>query len=187
MKPAVSFRDAAAFRAWLARHHASDDELILRCVKVAHAGRGVTYREALDEALCFGWIDGVRRSLDDVSFTQRFTRRRARSAWSQVNIKRFAELKKAGRIAAPGQAAFDRRLTRPAATARPQSLDAPFMERLRADAPAWRAYQAKPPYYRRLTSMYVMEAKRPDTREKRFQVLFTHLRTGRPFPMLEKK
>ena len=105
---ATGFRSRAAFRAWLAKHHASKTELIMRCCKVAHADRGVTYVEALDEALCFGWIDGVRRPLDAQSFTQRFTPRKLKSAWSDVNIRKFTALKKQGLVEPPGQAAYDR-------------------------------------------------------------------------------
>ena len=99
-----SFASRAQLRAWLQRHHASAAELNLRLFKVHARERGVTYREALDEALCFGWIDGVRRALDDESFSQRFSPRRAGSKWSVVNRRRMRELQAEGRVAAPGLA-----------------------------------------------------------------------------------
>ena len=87
----VSFKNAAAFRAWLTRHHSSSDALVVSLSKV-RTGRGLTYAQALDEALCFGWIDGVRRSLDADSYSVRFTPRRPRSIWSRVNIAHVERL-----------------------------------------------------------------------------------------------
>jgi uncharacterized protein YdeI (YjbR/CyaY-like superfamily) len=98
---ARSFPDPEAFRTWLRTNHASVSELIVRCYKTKDAHRGITYRQALDEALCFGWIDGVRHALDACSFTVRFTPRKAKSGWSQVNLKRAFELEAAGRMRAP--------------------------------------------------------------------------------------
>ena len=101
-----SFRTQAAFRAWLQKNHASETELPLRLFKVHAKSRGIGYKEALDEALCFGWIDGVRHALDEDSFTVRFTPRKPKSKWSQVNIKRVGELESAGLMHASGLAAF---------------------------------------------------------------------------------
>ena len=186
MKPA-SFANRAAFRAWLSKHHASETELLLRCVKVAHRDEGVTYHDALDEALCFGWIDGVRRSLDAKSFSQRFTPRKPKSAWSRVNIRKFAALEKAGAIAPPGQAAFDRR-ARPSYSyeSKPKRLSPAFVKRLRAESAVWRFWDGLPPGYRRLMAFYVMSAKQPGTRERRFDVLLRHARQGKRIPLLAK-
>src|SRR5437867_4192668 len=94
-KPAPRvFRTPGAFRAWLERHHATARELVVRLLKVHARANGIGYREALDEALCFGWIDGVRRSFDQDSFTVRFTPRKARSVWSAVNVRRARVLEK---------------------------------------------------------------------------------------------
>ena len=106
---AQEFPYAAAFRAWLEQHHAAASELEIRLFKVHAAHRGITYAQALDEALCFGWIDGVRRRLDQDSFSQRFTPRRPRSIWSRVNIAHVERLKKAARMAQAGLAAFEAR------------------------------------------------------------------------------
>ena len=106
---AKSFRTREDFRAWLERHHASESELMLRLFKVHASRRGMGYREALDEALCYGWIDGVRRSLDEDSFTQRFTPRKAKSNWSSVNLKRVKELIAEGRMHPAGLQAFEAR------------------------------------------------------------------------------
>src|SRR5688572_2233581 len=106
---AESFRTQKDFRDWLEKHHDSEKELMMRLFKVHARARGIGYREALDEALCYGWIDGVRRSLDEDSFTQRFTPRKKKSNWSAVNIKRVKELRKEGRMCEPGLAAFNAR------------------------------------------------------------------------------
>src|SRR5262245_14736603 len=96
-----AFASAEAFRAWLEKNHRAVKELTLRLYKTDSREHGMTYREALDEALCFGWIDGVRRRHDERSFVQRFSPRRAKSYWSQVNLERYRELAARGRVAAP--------------------------------------------------------------------------------------
>ena len=106
---AKTFRSRAAFRAWLEANHDRVRELFVRCFKVEHSAKGLTYRQALDEALCFGWIDGVRRSLDETRYVIRFTPRRPTSTWSAVNTRRFAALRKAGRVRPAGIAAFRKR------------------------------------------------------------------------------
>ena len=103
------FESQAAFRAWLAENHHSPDELWVGFYKKASGRPSVTYREALDEALCFGWIDGVRQALDGDRFRQRFTKRRPGSAWSAANVRRMEALIAEGRAAAPGLAAFEAR------------------------------------------------------------------------------
>lgn len=103
------FDSSADFRAWLERHHATAAELRVGFHKKSSAKKGIGYPEALDEALCFGWIDGVRRSIDDTCYTIRFTPRKPKSNWSLVNIKRVGELTTAGRMAAAGLEAFERR------------------------------------------------------------------------------
>ena len=103
------FRSAADFHRWLAKNHATADELLVGFYNQRSGKKGITYKEAVDEALCFGWIDGVRKSVDDGRYTVRFTPRRARSIWSLVNAKRVGELEALGRMAAPGREAFARR------------------------------------------------------------------------------
>src|SRR5262245_11364846 len=95
-----AFSSAKEFRAWLETNHATVKELVIRLYKTEARARGLTYREALDEALCFGWIDGVRRRNDEQTFVQRFSPRRAKSYWSAVNLKRYRELLAEGRVAA---------------------------------------------------------------------------------------
>jgi uncharacterized protein YdeI (YjbR/CyaY-like superfamily) len=166
-----AFRTPAAFRAWLARYHDSETELMLRLYKVHAASKGITYPQALDEALCYGWIDGVRRSLDADSFTQRFSPRKASSYWSRVNIAKAEALIKAGRMAKPGLARFEGRdmqksgrysFERETATFSPE-LEKQFRKAKRA----WTFFQAQPPGYRKLMAFYVMSAKQDATRQKR--------------------
>jgi uncharacterized protein YdeI (YjbR/CyaY-like superfamily) len=172
-----AFKTQKDFRAWLSKNHATKTELIMRLFKVHAKHRGIGYREALDEALCWGWIDGIVRRLDEDSFQQRFTPRKAKSNWSSVNIKRVKELIAEGKVAKPGLAAFARRdKTEPA----PYSFEnrdrirlAPaFVKRFKAEPRAWKFFEALPPGYKRLMVYRVMSAKREETRERRFAQLF---------------
>jgi uncharacterized protein YdeI (YjbR/CyaY-like superfamily) len=104
----MAFRTSEAFRSWLEENHAVETELWIRLYKVHARAKGIGYREALDESLCFGWIDGVRRSLDADSFAQRFTPRKPKSNWSATNLKRVKELEAEGRMHPAGRAALAR-------------------------------------------------------------------------------
>ena len=154
----------------------------MRLFKVRARHRGIGYREALDEALCFGWIDGVRRSLDDDSFTQRFTPRKAKSNWSAVNVKRYRELESAGLVHAAGAAAFSRWDGKKAPysfESAPLALAPELMKRFRAKTKAWAFWERQPPGYRRVMTHWVMSAKREETREKRFVALLRESAAGR--------
>ena len=169
------FADKAAWRTWLARHHADAAELTLGLYKKGSGKTGITYAEALDEALCFGWIDGLRKAVDAERWTIRFTPRRPSSIWSAVNLKRYAALAEAGRVAPPGRAAYDAREPRRSGLYsyenRPAALDAHLERRFRADKKAWSFFQAQPPSYRRTAVWWVMSAKQPATRERRLAAL----------------
>ena len=185
-----SFRTPAAFRAWLEQHHAAASELEIRLFKVHAAHRGITYAQALDEALCFGWIDGVRRRLDQDSFSQRFTPRRPRSIWSRVNIAHVERLKKAARMAQAGLAAFEARdelRTRLYSFEQDRPELAPaHLRAFRANDAAWRFYRRQAPGYRRLTAHWVMSAKMEETRAKRLGILIDCSARGRKIPPLER-
>jgi uncharacterized protein YdeI (YjbR/CyaY-like superfamily) len=183
----TSFKTPADFRAWLDRHHSTRTELIMRLFKVHAKHRGIGYREALDEALCFGWIDGIVRRLDEDSFTQRFTPRRRGSRWSQVNIKRFGQLKAASRVHPAGQAAFDAWNGKAAGysfESRNLELDPAFVKTLRAAKKAWAFYQTLPPGYRRTMTFWIMSAKRDETRATRFATFLDHLKKARRIPLM---
>ena len=185
-KQSKSFKTPEDFRAWL-RRHGTEPELIVRLFKVHAAHRGIGYRQALDEALCFGWIDGVVRRFDEDSFLLRFTPRRKGSRWSKVNVKRFGELKADGRVEPPGQAAFDAWNGDPAGysfESAPQALDPTFVKVLRADKKVWAFYQGLPPGYRRLMTFWIMSGKREATRASRFAKLHAHLKQGRRVPLI---
>jgi uncharacterized protein YdeI (YjbR/CyaY-like superfamily) len=173
------FSGPAEFRAWLAKNHATATELFLRCAKVQAARRGVTYRQALDEALCIGWIDGVRHSVDATSFSVRFTPRKPKSAWSTVNIKRFLELQSEGRVRPAGRKAFEARVENQYSfESRPQALASAYLRRFRSHRRAWAFFEAQPPWYRRTCSFWVMSAKLPETRERRLALLVARSQRG---------
>ena len=186
--PSRAFSGPEAFRAWLERHGRTEKELILRCYKTHSEERGLTYRQALDEALCFGWIDGVRRSLDEDSFTQRFSPRKADSYWSAVNIRRYGELEKEGRVRPPGHEAFSRRSReakgRYSFESRPKALAPSYRKKLRAHERAWRFFSRQPPGYRRLMAFWVMSAKRAETRDRRMEILIAHANREERIPLL---
>lgn len=146
------------------------------------------YSGALDEALCFGWIDGVRSAFDEESFSVRFTPRRARSTWSAVNIERARSLEAAGRMQPPGRAAFRARVEERSRVysfeAKSHELDAAGERQLRANKPAWRFFSAQSPWYRRTSKFWVMSAKREETRAKRLAVLITSSEKGTAIPLL---
>jgi uncharacterized protein YdeI (YjbR/CyaY-like superfamily) len=185
-----AFASARAFGLWLEKHHDRKRELLLRCYKEHARHRGMTYLEALDEALCHGWIDGVRRSVDEESFSVRFSPRRAGSKWSRVNTRRARRLQAAGRLRPAGLAAFEARDPRDARLysfeSRPTALTRAFATRLRANRRAWAFFQAQPPWYRRSSAFWVMSAKREETRERRFAVLSASSARGTAIPPLAR-
>jgi uncharacterized protein YdeI (YjbR/CyaY-like superfamily) len=183
------FAGAAELRSWLAEHHASATELWVGFRKKGSRQPSVTYQEALDEALCFGWIDGVRKSVDASSYTNRFSPRKARSHWSAVNLRRVEELRRAGRVTPAGLAALAAR--RPERTQgysyeqRGEArLDAALEARLRAAAAAWDHFQAQPPGYRKLVTWWVVSAKREETRLRRLDQLIACSAAGERLPGL---
>jgi uncharacterized protein YdeI (YjbR/CyaY-like superfamily) len=192
MKPRF-FRSAAELRAWLEKNHGRAKELVLGFYNQRSARKGISYKEAVDEALCFGWIDGVRRSLDEERYTGRFSPRRPRSIWSRVNIKRVAELEAAGRMTAPGREAFAR--LDPKRTGvysfeaqRERAQLGPDLEaRFRANAPAWSFFQSRPPGYQRLCTWWIASAKKEETRLRRLAVLIECSAKGEPIPGLERR
>ena len=184
------FKNAAAFRAWLERYHASRKELVVKLYKVHAKHKGLTYTDALDQALCFGWIDGVRRGGDDESFNIRFTPRTARSTWSAVNIKRATELESAGRMHESGLAAFRKRSPDRsgiyAYENRQTTLAPNYEKKFRSTKPAWEFFEAQPPWYRRTSIYWVMSAKKEETRERRLASLIEFSGKRKPIPHLDR-
>ena len=174
MKPTF-FKTPADFRSWLEKHHARADELLVGFYKKESGKPSITWPESVDEALCFGWIDGIRRRIDDISYSIRFTPRRRGSIWSTVNTKRVAELIKDKRMRPAGVKAFEARdpkktgiysFERETAT-----LPAEFEKAFRANTKAWKFWEAQPPGYRRLAAYFVTSAKQDETRRRRLDVL----------------
>ena len=181
------FRSAADFRAWLAKQHASARELWVGFHRIASGKPSITHSEALDEALCVGWIDGLARTVDDTSYMIRFSPRRPRSKWSAVNLRKIDALRKAGRVTPAGLAALndrDRAASGYSVESGPRALDAASEKRFRADREAWAFYQSQPPGYRRLTANWVMSAKREETRRRRLDTLITESARSRRIPPL---
>ena len=185
-----SFREGRNFRDWLSHHHSSETELLVRLFKVHARDKGMTYADALDEALCFGWIDGVRKGGDDDSFTIRFTPRKAKSIWSKVNIDKVAALEAAGRMMAPGRAAFARREENRSAIYAYEkdsvALSPDYLKTFRTTRGAWKFFQAQAPWYRRTSVHWVMSAMREETRARRLGILISSSDRGVPIPSLDR-
>lgn len=185
MKP-IYFRGPAAFRKWLEQYHDRKSELFIGFYKKSSAKVGITYQEALDEGLCFGWIDGVVKSVDADSYMHRFTPRKSSSHWSNVNVRRFQELDSAGQIAPSGRAAFERRTperTGKASYEQPHAeLTAAQAKKLKSNAKAWGWYASQPPSYQRVTKFWVTSAKQDATRERRLDLLIKCSAKGERIP-----
>jgi uncharacterized protein YdeI (YjbR/CyaY-like superfamily) len=183
------FRDAAAFRRWLEKHHHRADEVWVGFYRKDSGKGGLTYKEALDEALCFGWIDGIRKKVDEKSYTNRFTPRQAKSTWSLVNIRRMGELLARGVVAAAGKAAFEardpKRSGKYSFENRPASLTPGLARQFRRHKDAWTFFAAQPPGYRRIAIWYVMSAVRDETRQRRLDVLIDCCARHKRLPMME--
>jgi uncharacterized protein YdeI (YjbR/CyaY-like superfamily) len=182
------FATAAQFRRWLERNHDSARELWVGLYKKGASKTAMSYLEAVDEALCFGWIDGQVRSVSDELVAQRFTPRRPTSNWSAINIGKVARLTAEGRMHPAGVRAFEERdRHRDATYSYEQELElAPdFERRLAADAAASAFWSVQPPGFRRGAAHWVMSAKRDETRERRFNELLVEAARGRrPRPFL---
>jgi uncharacterized protein YdeI (YjbR/CyaY-like superfamily) len=169
------FRSREAFRAWLGKHHAAETELWVGFYRKASGKGGLTYPESVDEALCFGWIDGVKKRVDEASYMHRFTPRTRDSYWSAVNTKRFTQLVKSGVVAPPGLETFerrDRKKTEKYSFERKSPAFDPVVERaFKANADGWAFFRAQPPGYQRLLTFWVMSAKQESTRLRRLDML----------------
>ena len=177
------FDTAADFRAWLEANHDTADHIWVGYYRKGVSKTAMTYPEAVEEALCMGWIDGQAGSVSDEVWSNRFTPRRKGSNWSVVNIGRVAALRAAARMHPAGIRAFEERDQPRDATYSyerpPENLPAEYLARFEADATAWDYWQAETPSYRRTASHWVLSAKRPETRERRFTTLVTDSAAGR--------
>ena len=182
------FRTASDFRAWLKKHGAKETELWMGYWKKATGKGGLTYRDALDEALCYGWIDGLVKSIDEASYMQRWTPRKKTSHWSLVNMRRMAELEAAGRIAAPGRAIFELRNPAKIGRAAYESAAKEFtpaqLARFKADKKAWEHFEAQPAGYKRQMKHRVVSAVKEETKERRLDKLIEWHAKGQRIPLM---
>lgn len=167
------FLTPCAFRTWLAAHAATAPELLVGFYKVGSGRPSMSWSESVDEALCFGWIDGVRRRIDDESYSIRFTPRRATSIWSAVNIAKFEQLVAEGSMTAAGAAAYAHRKDHKSAVyafEQPHTAELSPQElaEFQRDAVAWAFFQATPPGYKKVMLHWVTAAKKAETRASRF-------------------
>ena len=178
MEP-IFFETRADFRAWLAANHASADELWVGFHKKATGRPSITWPELVDELLCFGWIDGLRKSIDDERWMIRITPRRPRSNWSAVNLRRFEESSGQGRVTAAGRAAAaDGESGGAGDSSSAEEFSSDFERRFRARSEAWEFFQAQPGGYRRTTIRWVLSAKREETRLRRLETLIEDSAAG---------
>lgn len=183
------FPSAAAFRRWLERHHATAPEIWVGFYNKRSGRGGLAYQDAVEQALCFGWIDGIARKIDEERHAQRFTPRRPRSQWSAINVRRYEALQADGQVRPAGAAAFAAWNGTKAAysfenreTTLAPALRAQFTRRARA----WRWFTAAPPGYQRTAVFWVMSAKRPETRQRRLETLITDSEAGLRIRLLRR-
>ena len=183
MSTPIFFPTPGDWRKWLAEHHLSKREVLVGLYKKASGRGGMSWSEAVDEALCFGWIDGVRRGVDEHSHSIRFTPRKPRSTWSAVNIAKAERLIAEGHMQAAGLRAFQARSeenSRIYAFEQGEvELPPAALARLQANAAAWSYWSARPPGYRRIAAWWVISAKRSETRERRLATLIEDCAAGR--------
>lgn len=188
------FKTPADFRKWFQTHHASATELWVGFYKKDSGKKSITWSQSVDQALCFGWIDGLRRGIDEVSYKIRFTPRKQRSTWSAVNIKRAGELTTLGLMQPTGLKAFAAREENRSGIysyeQRSPELPDEYAKKLRKNPVAWKFFQAQPPSYRKAANWWVLSAKQEETRLRRLDKLINdsaHERTIRQFTPMNKR
>ena len=186
------FTSPARFRAWLQKHHPAAQECWVGFYKRGSGKPSMTWPESVDVALCFGWIDGVRKSIDTTAYAIRFTPRKPGSTWSTVNIRRIQELTVLGLVQPAGLEAFARRSDANSGIyAYENRQSAEFADdqakKFKANRIAWRFFQAQAPWYRKTATWWVISAKKEETRLKRLDTLIRHSEQGEAIPQLSRK
>ncbi|MCI0447347.1 YdeI/OmpD-associated family protein [bacterium] len=183
------FKTQAEFRKWLEKNHAKLLELWVGFHKKSTLKPSITYPQALDEALCYGWIDGVRKNVNETSYTIRFTPRKKQSHWSAVNIKRFDQLSKFKLIQPAGLKSFqssDRKKSLKYSEERKTAkLDANFEKQFKANKKAWEFFNAQPPGYQRICIFWIMSAKQEETRTRRLTLLISYSQNQKRLEMFK--
>jgi uncharacterized protein YdeI (YjbR/CyaY-like superfamily) len=175
------FKSQSDFRKWLEKNHNSAKELWVGYYKKSTGKKSITHPEAVDEALCFGWIDGIRKSIDENSYTNRFSPRKAKSNWSKVNITRFNELRELGLVSSHGMKTFEERDQQRSGYSiqdRTETLDPKYERKFKANKKAWDFFQSLPPGFRRNAIFYVTSAKQEQTRERRLARIIEDCNNG---------
>jgi len=190
MDTARFFATPAALRRWFSVHHARQTEMLLGYWKVGSGRASVTWPESVDEALCVGWIDGVRRRVDDECYTIRFTPRKPSSIWSAVNIARVQVLVAEGRMTPPGLAAFERRVENKVGVysfeQRSVELPPAYAAALAAHPRACADFERRAPSYRKAVMWWIVSAKQEATRERRLAQLIEHCERGAALKMFSR-
>jgi uncharacterized protein YdeI (YjbR/CyaY-like superfamily) len=183
----VFFSEPWEFREWLRKNHDKASEIWVGFYKKDSGKPSITWQESVDEALCFGWIDSVRRSVSDTSYANRFTQRKTRSTWSAINIKRAKELIRVGRMQHSGLEAFehrsdDRSRIYSYEQRQTSKLSGDFEKRFRANKKAWAFFLAQAPWYQRVAAFWVLSAKKEETKLKRLGKLIEDSENERTIP-----
>lgn len=178
----VFFKKKSDFRNWLQKNHKNETELLVGFYKVGSGKPSMTWSESVDEALCFGWIDAVRRSIDDESYQIRFTQRKPSSIWSAINIKKVEELTKQGLMLPAGLESFSKRKESRSKIYPHENeemeLNTEFKKQLSANKKAWKYFEALAPSYKKLSISWVMTAKQNATQLKRLETLIADCEAG---------
>jgi uncharacterized protein YdeI (YjbR/CyaY-like superfamily) len=177
------FRTPADFRRWLEKNHATSTELWVGFYKKDSGKPSITWPESVDQALCFGWIDGIRKRVDEISYQIRFTPRRPGSIWSAINIKRATELVRQKQMRPRGMKAFDARIENKSGVysyeQRSSELSAPYAHLLKKDQAAWAFFEKQPSSYRKMIGWWIVSAKKEETRMARLEKLIRESAQGK--------
>lgn len=169
------FKSSSEFRKWLEKNHAIETDLWVGFYKIKSGIKSITYQEAVDQALCFGWIDGIKKKVDELSYTHRFTSRKSNSNWSSTNIKRVGELSRLGLMHPSGIKIFNRRdkekIKQYSIERKIQTLDKSYIQIFQKQEKAWNFFLSQAPSYQKLASLWVMSAKKEETRVRRLNIL----------------
>lgn len=190
MQTPVFFKSAKELRKWFQKNHDKASELWIGFYKVNSDKKGISYKEAVDESLCFGWIDGIRKGIDEESYVNRFTPRKKGSIWSNVNTKRINELIKEGTVHPAGLAAFEKRIKGKSGVYSfeqdSHKLSMVFEKKFKANKKAWKFFTSQAPWYPRTSIHLVMSAKQETTRLKRLETLINDSENGRTIKQLTR-
>ncbi len=189
MKPTF-FAKPGDFRTWLEKNHLTKKELLVGFYKKESGKPSITWPESVDQALCFGWIDGIRKSLNDESYTIRFTPRKGKSHWSAINLRKYVALKKLKQIHPAGEEAFarmDKKNTKRASFEQKQiQLDKSFESKLKSSKKAWAFFENLAPSYKKASIWWVISAKQQTTQLRRLDILIKSSEAGEKIPMLRQ-